>query len=47
MAIELETKVKQATIASEIQVNKAEGDASALITKNKAQAESFYKIQAN
>lgn len=47
MFIELETKVKQATIASEIQVNKAEGDASALITKNKAQAESFYKIQSN
>ena len=47
MQIELETKVKQALIASEIQVNEAEGAASAQVTKNKAQAESFYTIQFN
>lgn len=45
MAIELETKIKQAQIASSITTNKAQGDASSLLQSNVATSESFYKIQ--
>lgn len=45
MQIELETKVKQATIASNININRAQGNAATLTQSNMATAESFYKIQ--
>lgn len=45
MTIELETKIKQAEIASNININKAQGQASVLVQSNAATAESFYKIQ--
>uniref|UniRef100_A0A7S3N9L6 Band 7 domain-containing protein n=1 Tax=Euplotes harpa TaxID=151035 RepID=A0A7S3N9L6_9SPIT len=45
MQIELETKIMQAEIASNININKAEGDASTLLQANLATSESFYKIQ--
>lgn len=45
MQIELETKIKQAEIASNININKAQGQASVLLQSNVATAESFYKIQ--
>ncbi len=45
MQIELETKVKQAKIASEMRVNKAEGDSTALVNENEAQTQSFYKVR--
>ena len=45
MQIELETKVKQAEIASSVNINKAEGQASSLLQSNLATSESFYKIQ--
>ena len=44
-AIELETKIMQAKISSNITVNKAMGDASSLLQSNVANTESFYKIQ--
>lgn len=45
MAIELDTKIKQAQIASSIVTNKADGNASVLLQSNVATTESFYKIQ--
>lgn len=45
VAIELETKIKQAQISSSITTNKAQGDASSLLQSNVATSESFYKIQ--
>lgn len=45
MQIELETKVKQAVISSQIRVNAAEGEAKSMINQNEAQALSFYEIQ--
>ena len=43
--IELETKVKQAEIASNVNINQAQGQASVLLQSNFATSESFYKIQ--
>lgn len=45
MQIELETRIKQAEIGSNININKAQGDASVVLQSNLATSESFYKIQ--
>jgi hypothetical protein len=45
IAIEQETKIKQAEIASQININQAQGQASVLLQSNVATSESFYKIQ--
>ena len=45
VAIELETKVKQAEIASQIQVNQAQGEADASVVENVATAKAFYDVQ--
>jgi regulator of protease activity HflC (stomatin/prohibitin superfamily) len=46
MEIELETRIKQAEISSNIILNKAQGEASVLLQSNVATSESFYKIQS-